>query len=112
MFDSISNIEKNISSRIFLLKAWKFIDRKKMTFRSPKEAQDFLILFLVSICISEDYSRYELRSTYRKIKRYVRKNRLSGDIPVSQKRYMDELDNVEYTIIDSTCSYNMKKPAV
>ena len=105
---------KKLNSEIndfrFLLRGNRFIDNSSIKFSSAEEAKNFLIKFLVVEGLAGiHYSDRELMSTFRKIRKLIKRNKVisSEDLPIHQmKKHSDKvLQNVIYKLQGNVCSY-------
>lgn len=103
-------LDSQINEFRFLLRGSDFIKKREIKFATSKEAKDFLIKFLIVECISGiHYSKQDLKSCYKKIKKLVKRNKVisSEDLPIHQmKKHADkELQNVHYILQKNICKY-------
>jgi len=98
----------------FLLRGDRFIKKQHLEFSSKKEAKCFLIKFLLVECLAgTNYTNSELKSTYKKIKKLIKRYSVSSEeLPIHpKKQHADkELQNVQYLLQENICKYR-KNPS-
>jgi len=72
----------------FLLRGDRFIKKQHLEFSSKKEAKCFLIKFLLVVCLAgTNYTNSELKSTYKKIKKLIKRYSVSSEeLPIHPKK--------------------------
>lgn len=108
-------LEREINDQLFLMKGGRFIRDKKISFETNKQAEDFLIKFLLVECVAgTHYKKYKLVLAYLKVRHLVSSKKVisSEKLPLIRlKKHSDKvLQNVEYSLQGNICAYKKNSP--
>ena len=100
---------KELNKIHFLLMSDQFIEKKCLSFQTKKEAQHFLIKFLVLECIAGSDSEEDMMKAYKEIERWVLigKTISSEELPIGRHKTHNQknLIKVMYFIDGEKCEY-------
>ncbi len=108
----LKELEKALNSPSFFAKKEKFLRKHELEFQSDKEAQEFMRMHLISVCISGvNYSRPQLKKVRRKVNYLMRSSLVicADDLPMLEGS--SNTDNVWLYIVSTNTCLIQEKPA-